>query len=588
MKRTNKFLCLVLMAVLLTSMLTPCYTNSEELRSKTTLLIGQTYQDEFEGYVSGIGTAPAGTSHYGEIYTGTINQGDDGKYFDDSAPYLHWVSQNYPNATALIAISIKDNPIAGGYGHLNPHDPNGYDPSCVYKATKDIAYTNKWDANIKKFAQKFKHYPNITFLVRIGYEVNLLMMANASGQEFTTILDKYNAMGINIYDDISLVDPADIDIKAYHDAYNKIARMIRDEEGASNVKFVYHPVRGFGEVKALYPGNQYVDYIGFSAFNHDLSIGTDEANDFVRTIGYDGSRIDSNLQQSLDWSSSRKPILIAEAAYQKAPTEWAAAAGASHSNAFLEYIDRLIEVIEAYNIQYLTYINSNWVGHHWPAHWGDSRVEAFSDVKAYWMNKVVHNPNFIHYSGSSSTEKPEAVSGLRATPADSQVTLNWNASAGAATYDIEYDSVRLSTTLTSKLISNLTNDRTYVFKVIPINTNGSGPSATITAKPQSIQSGGLIGSYANGETKQVQVILTASGMYRLDVTGEVGVVSQLISSKLGSVDGGMAAIDYGRVSSIYFHNVQPGALTLSIQSHSDSTVLQEVRLWDPNNQEILY
>lgn len=467
---------------------------------KTLLLIGQTFQQEYEDYINGIGTAPAGSSHYAEIYTGTINQGDDGKFFDDSAPYLNWISQHYPQATALIAISIKDNPMSGGYGALT--DDN---PSCVYHATRDIAYTTKWDDNIIKLANKFKQYPNITFFVRIGYEVNLLMMANASGQKFTDVLDKYNALGINIFDDIALADPADIDVKAYHDAYNKMARMIRDEQGASNVKFVYHPVRGFGEVKALYPGDTYVDYIGFSTFNHDLSVGTDEPNEFVRTIGYDGSRLDSNLEQSLTWASAKKPIIIAEAAYQKAPPEWASAVGSSHSHAFLEYLDRLFEVIEQYDIRALTYINSDWIAHHWPSHWGDSRVEAFPDVKAYWIDNVINNPRYVHDDG------------------------------------------------------------------------------TVSPTP----SGNLIGPYTNSETKFIDVTLTTSGMYRLDVTGDTGVVSQLISATLGTSDGGMAALNEGTVSSIYFHGIQPGTMPLTLTSKSDHVALAKVTLFDPNNQEVI-
>ena len=558
----------------------PAVAASIDASGKTLLLIGQTYQDEFEDYINGIGTAPAGSSHYGEIYSGTINQGDDGKNFDDSAPYLDWVGRQYPNATALIAISIKDNPMAGGYGNLDT------DPSCIYKATKDIAYTTKWDDNIRKFADKFKQYPNITFLVRIGYEVNLLMMANASGMNFLQVLDKYNAQGINIFEDISLADPADIDVKAYHDAYNKIARMIREEEGASNVKFVYHPVRGFGEVKALYPGDEYVDYIAFSTFNHDLSIGTDEDNEFVRRIGYDGSRLDSNLRQSLDWASVRKPIIIGEAAYQKAPPEWAAAAGSKHSNVFLEYLDRLFEVIEAYDIKALTYINSNWIAHNWPHHWGDSRVEAFPDVKEYWMNNVVRNARYVQYGGTVISDKPSPLTGLKAVAGDKEVTLSWNASHGATSYDIAYEGKTLTTASTAKTITNLTNDKAYTFTVTPKNHKGSGTSSSVSAVPKPAAQGGLTGSYANGETKEKEVALVQAGMYRLDVKGDTGVVSQLISAKLGTVEGGLAAVNSGTISSIYFHNVQSGTMKLAITSMSDSVALSEVKLWAPNGSEI--
>ncbi|PWJ38498.1 fibronectin type III domain-containing protein [Sediminitomix flava] len=383
---------------------------------KTSLIIGQTFQQEYIDYINGIGTAPAGSSHYAELYSGTINQGDDGVNFDDSSPYLTWVNDNYPGATILIAISIKDNPGAGGYGELNPNSSN-YDPNGVYKATKDIAYTTKWDAEIAQLANKFKSFPNLKFMVRLGYEVSLLAMGNAAeGMEFGDVLNIYNDQGVNIYDlpkeeFYNTVSKDHIDVDAFPDAYNKMAQIIREQEGATNVKFVYHPVRGFGEVKLLYPGDEYVDYIAFSIFNHDISMGTDESIQVIREIGSNGSRLDGNLEQSLDWSTAKKPVIIAESAYQNAPAEWKDYISSPYDNPFIEYLDRLLEVVENYDIRSLAYINSDWQSHGWPEQWADSRVEAFADVKAYWMENVINNSRYVQYNGQSP--EPSCADGIQ-------------------------------------------------------------------------------------------------------------------------------------------------------------------------------
>ena len=44
---------------------------------KTILLVGQTYKAEYENYKTETGLTPIGSSHYGTLFTGTIEQGDD-------------------------------------------------------------------------------------------------------------------------------------------------------------------------------------------------------------------------------------------------------------------------------------------------------------------------------------------------------------------------------------------------------------------------------------------------------------------------------------------------------------------------------
>ena len=304
---------------------------------KTLLLIGQTYQAEFQGYANGL-SPPAGSSHYGTIYLGTIEQGDDGP----NNAYLNWIERNYPNSYVLIALSMKDNPSAGGYGS-------------VADAVSGIARGAE-DAEIRSIARIFRNKPNLRFLVRIGYEVSVSMFASAS---------------------------------TYQSAYNRIADIIKNE-GASNVDFVYHPVRGYNDAIEMYPGARNVDWVALSVFNNDVCLEVGGVSNCT------GSRIDPNLDRVFNWAKSRHPTMIAEAAVQSP-------AGSS-SNGFIDYLSRLRDVITRHDVQALAWINSDWTAHGWPANiWSDSRIDsAPRDVQDYWRNNFSDNIRFISYSGSGS------------------------------------------------------------------------------------------------------------------------------------------------------------------------------------------
>ena len=341
---------------------------------KTYLIIGQTFRGEFQSYVNGVGKAPAGSSHYGGIYSGNIDQGDDG----NNQAFLNWIGQTYPNAVVEVGISIKDNPVAGGYGSLDTT------PNCIHKALVDIS-TGKWDAKIDKLASTFKSFPRIKFLIRIDYEVSMGMHANKSTTPWGDILNKYASQGINILEDPSKA--SEIDLSAYKSAFNHMANRIRNTDGVRNAEFVYHPVRGFGDCRHLYPGDQFVDWIGLSVFNNDVSMDCLEANGAITKNGT--GTLDDNIKKCLDWAKGRKPIMICESAFQTPSAGQTAAT-------FKDYLVRVFSLIDAYDVKAFVYINSDWKSHNWTLPWGDSRVETNSDVKDYWL-KQVSGSRFIHY-----------------------------------------------------------------------------------------------------------------------------------------------------------------------------------------------
>ncbi len=345
---------------------------------KTIIIIGQTYKSEYQSYVTGIGKAPGGSSHYGELYHHTLNLGDD----TQDAAYLKWISATYPKAYAVIAISIKDNPAKGGYSGEN----------AVWQACRDIL-TGKWDTNLTGLANGFKAQPNIRFFVRIGYEVSIPMFANKTNQNIIAIFDKYNALGINALERADEIEEFDLD--TYRNAFKYVADLFK-RNGVTNCAYVFHPVRGFYDAKWLYPGDDVTDWVGISVFNGDICCKTLEANGQLLENCPASQKVDTNLEKLLDWAkdSLQKPIMIAESAVQQPNSNTTAGVK--------DYLDRVIYLVENWDIRCWTYINSDWPGHSWTPPWGESRLEVNGEVKNYWLSEV-NKPRYLHYDQTAIT-----------------------------------------------------------------------------------------------------------------------------------------------------------------------------------------
>ena len=178
---------------------------------KTILLIGQTFQDEYQNYTQGVGTKPAGSSHYGSIYLGSIEQGDD----DPNAAFLDWVRSSQANPHALIALSIKDNTAAGNYGQMISPDWDQFNPNAVHDAL--VAINNgEWDARIDQFGDTFASRPDVKFFVRIGYEVSLLLFAYKGEQYVNDWLNQQASQGINVFENPDNVDRKSTRLNSSH------------------------------------------------------------------------------------------------------------------------------------------------------------------------------------------------------------------------------------------------------------------------------------------------------------------------------------------------------------------------------------
>lgn len=143
---------------------------------------------------------------------------------------------------------------------------------------------------------------------------------------------------------------------AYVAAYRRIVDRFR-KNGVTNVAFVWHSyAHGDGErMKAWYPGDDYVDWMGASYFNQFPKFLTQAAN----------------LADEL-----KKPLMLAETSSWYIKSEPARKA----------FFERMFKFIENRQVGALCYINAHWDAQPmWETQkWGDGRVQPYPDVLALW------------------------------------------------------------------------------------------------------------------------------------------------------------------------------------------------------------
>ncbi|UII23856.1 Ig-like domain-containing protein [Fulvivirga ligni] len=371
---------------------------------KTLSLIGQTYQSEYTDYISTTGITPAGSSHYASFYLGRIEQGDD----DPNAQFLDYVRNNDLVEYALVALSIKDNTAAGGYGQMiDPGWPQ-FNANAIWEATEDIV-NGQWNNQIDAFSNIMKSRGDTKFMLRIGYEVSLLLFANRSETYAPDVLNRYASQGINALENADQV--TEWDLQSYKDAYNYIANRIRNVNGVTNVNFVYHPVRGYWDTYWLYPGDQYVDWFALSVFNNDVCLP------FGNTANCAGDPADGNLLSSFDFARQRgKPLMIAESAANSPANQ--------SPQGFNDYLSRVDNLIKSEDIRAWVYINSNWSEDKngdgqpdWGPEWGDSRVQKFSSTLSYWQN-LMSDPRYINLNQGGGGNSVPQVQWINPTPSE--------------------------------------------------------------------------------------------------------------------------------------------------------------------------
>jgi beta-mannanase len=154
----------------------------------------------------------------------------------------------------------------------------------------------------------------------------------------------------------------------YKAAFRHIVDRLR-ANGVTNVVTVWQSSGYQTNASSLmqrYPGDDYVDWVGYSYFNQSWNPG-DGMLDIAR--------------------ERRKPVMVAEATPKRnlslgnPITHWDAWFG--------PFFDRI--EADSDQIKAVAYINSRWFDSpEWSAGWGDSRVQIRPEIKQRWLERLAH------------------------------------------------------------------------------------------------------------------------------------------------------------------------------------------------------
>ena len=139
------------------------------------------------------------------------------------------------------------------------------------------------------------------------------------------------------------------------------------------------------------------------------------------------------------------------------------------------------------------------------------------------VNSAGESGNSNQASVTPQPSPPPAPTNLAATPGNALVSLSWNASTGASSYNVKrsttsggpYTTIATGVTSTSFTNTGLTNGTTYFFVVSAVNASGeSGNSNQASATPQPQSSGDIFvapnGTDSNPGTMTAPTTLTAA------------------------------------------------------------------------------
>ena len=99
----------------------------------------------------------------------------------------------------MVALSFKDNTPAGGCGQMINREAADYNSNALWDALNDIR-GGEWDAQIDSFAQIMASRSDTQFLLRVGYEVSLLLFAYNGDQYVVDWINEQASAGINVFE----------------------------------------------------------------------------------------------------------------------------------------------------------------------------------------------------------------------------------------------------------------------------------------------------------------------------------------------------------------------------------------------------
>lgn len=150
----------------------------------------------------------------------------------------------------------------------------------------DIHNIYGFSSNLKEISQFFMEYPDVTVLLRFGAEFNLWAEPE-DGAEYVQAF-RY--------------------VSDYFKTRNETVAMV----WSPNQESAWHV-----EMDDFYPGDEYVDWVGISAYSNRYFLGQEESEEYLEIVFKSGANADPVLavQEIVQTYGDRKPILIAESGF---------------------------------------------------------------------------------------------------------------------------------------------------------------------------------------------------------------------------------------------------------------------------------
>ena len=353
----------------------PTTDSSSSTETGPYIIIGQNWHSEFASYIDTFGV-PNGASFYfplepGKDMTWWAGSGPNG--VGNGYAFLEHINANYGGMLAQVALSIKHTGGCGFEGTCN---------KCylIWQSVLNGQYNENLDQLV---TDVFNKYTEVQYLLRIEYEVQMYNHAWKS----TNGCGSWN----------QIVDDR-LDASVYKNAFNYIANYIRNTKKVKNVWFVYHPMRYTIDVQNLYPGDEFVDIVGWSFFNNDvcMAVTGNDGQPITACEGdypYSESEIEPQMAESIQWIQSKGKLQMISESTPQHPI-----AGIVDNHKV--FIERVYNAAVKYNMFAWAYINQDWCSHAWSCPpWSNSRMQEAGkeSVAAYWENEILPNTQNAAY-----------------------------------------------------------------------------------------------------------------------------------------------------------------------------------------------
>jgi hypothetical protein len=497
-------------------------------------LVGQSNKAAWDNWVT-MGAEPNGASVYYEVRSAAFNKGLGNLPIHQQFADFVGAKQN---KFIQVGVSWKDNP-PGWDGNDATH------AAASQAATLALA-GGTYLSNFDNLINYINAHGGTKFLIRVDYEVS------------------------------SAFHCTDASCSSYKNAFNTIAAYMRGKNTASNIAFVYHPVRG--EFDKLYPGDTNVDWIGLSTFNHELCMPIYDQTQYLYNgtagVGFDTTTnqckgyvlvkdangnanaqpynfdYDFNVLAMVKFAKDHgKPMIYSESAPMNfrqgqnsdgTDSDSLAATWANRYFALMNYNGPLPNQVGSYDlsgvIKAVVYMNLD-LRYGWDGYYGQSgfafpydsmwfnnaELTHYSAYKTAFCNGLSANGFLATCGGSSSDTTAPTVPGTPAvgSTTSSSIALSWTASTdnvGVARYEIANSAGSLigTSTTNSYTAGSLTASTTYSFKVRACDAanNCSAYSPAVNGTTQA-GSGGGGGSFPGVVTSTA---FTGSQSFTVNVT----------------------------------------------------------------------